>query len=49
MHASHLHVVEQLDARDRDAELHRQDHRLHAPRAGRGNWHTAAEIASGMP
>jgi len=28
---AHLHVVEELDARDRDAVLHREDHRLHRP------------------
>ena len=39
MHASHLHVVEELDPRDRDAALHRRDHsstsRSRGPGTGR--------------
>ena len=43
----HLHLVEELDARDRNAVLHRDDHGVAPRRAGPANWQTAAEIASG--
>jgi hypothetical protein len=46
---AHLHIVEQLDPRDRDPALHRHDHRARCTLSRSGTGTPPPPIASGTP